>query len=97
MQSGSLYLSPPRPRATAESLLQSVSGALSRLGNWTLRDAPVDKLLQAQADVGLVSVYLQMDEQLNGWEEKLGSAERLLIGNNEFEVSLSNVAADELN
>lgn len=45
------------------------------------------KLLQAQADVGLVSVYLQMDEQLNGWDEKLGSAERLLIGNNEFEVS----------
>lgn len=66
--------------------MQSVSGALSRLGNWTLRDAPVAKLLQAQADVGVVSVYLQMEEQLNGREERLGSAERLLIGNNEFEV-----------
>ncbi|EEU40127.1 uncharacterized protein NECHADRAFT_33545 [Fusarium vanettenii 77-13-4] len=86
LQSGTLHLSPPQPRKTAEILIARVSDELSRLGNWTLRDAPVSKLLEAQERLGLVSFYLQMEEKLEGWEERIGDDfQRVLIGDTEYE------------
>lgn len=87
LQSGTLHLSPPQPRKTAEILIARVSDELSRLGNWTLRDAPVSKMLEAQERLGLGSFYLQMEGKLEGWEERIGDHfQRGLIGDTEYEV-----------
>ncbi|KAM6534000.1 hypothetical protein FALCPG4_006937 [Fusarium falciforme] len=86
LQSGTLHLSPPQPRGTAEVLIARVTNELSRLGNWTLRDAPVSKMLEAQERLGLGSFYLQMEEKLEGWEERIGDDfQRVLIGDTEYE------------
>ncbi|KAL2691441.1 hypothetical protein Neosp_001826 [[Neocosmospora] mangrovei] len=80
LQSGTLHLSPPQSRKTAEMLIARVGDELSRLGNWTLRDAPVSKMLEAQERLGSVSFYLQMEEKLEGWEERIGDDfQRVLI------------------
>jgi hypothetical protein len=86
LQSGTLFLSPPQPKAVAGALIRQVGAALKQLGNWTLRDAPVSKILEAQADLGITSLYLQIEEALEGWQTKLGPAKRLLVGDTEYEV-----------
>jgi hypothetical protein len=89
LQSGSLHLSPPQPRSAAVTLIRKVETTVSDLGGWNLRTAPVDRLLEALKLCNLVSFYLQQETQLEGWGESVGSAERLLIGDNEYEVGLS--------
>ncbi|KAM5353421.1 hypothetical protein ACJ41O_000071 [Fusarium nematophilum] len=86
LQSGSLYLSSPQPRAVAEALIQNVSQAVSELGDWALQTAPASKLLEAQANLGLGAFFLQMEEQFEGWEETVGHVERVLVGDTEYEV-----------
>lgn len=61
--------------------------ALSDIGGWKLTNAPVRALLNAQAELGLVSFYIQTEKLLENWEERHGHVERLLIGDNEYEVS----------
>ncbi|KAM5372475.1 hypothetical protein ACJZ2D_007513 [Fusarium nematophilum] len=85
LQSGSLYLSSPQPRAVAEALIQNVSQAVSELGDWALQTAPASKLLEAQANLGLGAFFLQMEEQFEGWEETVGHVERVLVGDTEYE------------
>ncbi|KAJ3466084.1 hypothetical protein MRS44_006742 [Fusarium solani] len=86
LQSGTHHLSPPQPRGTAEMLIARVTNELSQLGNWTLRNAPVSKMLEAQERLGLGSFYLQMEEKLEGWEERIGDDfQRVLIGDTEYE------------
>ncbi|ETS82689.1 hypothetical protein PFICI_04565 [Pestalotiopsis fici W106-1] len=96
LQSGSLYLSPPQPRTNGSVVIGRLEGALSNLGKWTMRDAPVQKLLEAQAELGLVSFFLQAEEPLDGWETKHGSVERLLIGDTEYEAVLWHNGMQEL-
>ncbi|KAF5018399.1 hypothetical protein F66182_9628 [Fusarium sp. NRRL 66182] len=85
LQSGTLYLSPPRPKSTAETLIRSVSEHLAQAGGWTLRTAPVSVLLEAQRKLQLESFYLQMEEPLEGWQEATCNVERVLIGDTEYE------------
>lgn len=89
LQSGSLYLSPPIPKARAEDIVAKVENQLSRNGSSNLREAPAEEILKAQADLGMVSLFLQTEPDLDGWRKKLGHAERLLIGDCEYEVSIS--------
>jgi hypothetical protein len=68
-------------------LIARVTNELSQLGNWTLRNAPVSKMLEAQERLGLGSFYLQMEEKLESWEERIGDDfQRVLIGDTEYEV-----------
>ncbi|CAH0003832.1 unnamed protein product [Clonostachys byssicola] len=96
LQSGSLHLSPPQPRSAAVTLIRKVENAVSDLGGWNLRTAPVDRLLEALKQCNLVSFYLQQESQLEGWGESVGSAERLLIGDNEYESNLWRNGIEEL-
>lgn len=86
LQSGTLHLSPPQPRETAIALIRKVSTTLLTYGNCSLRTAPVSTILEAQAALGLGSFCLQMETDLEGWNESLGNVYRVLIGDNEFEV-----------
>ncbi|GKU07109.1 alpha beta-hydrolase [Fusarium langsethiae] len=71
LQSGTLHLSPPQPRATAIALIRKMSTTLLTAGNWTLRTAPVNRILEAQAALGLASFYLQMETDLKGQDERV--------------------------
>lgn len=93
LQSGSIHLSPPQPRSAAVTLIQKVEKKVSDLGGGNLRAAPVDQLLEALKQCNLVSFYLQQESKLEGWGESVGSAERLLIGDNEHEVGLCRTSA----
>ncbi|KXJ87817.1 Alpha/Beta hydrolase protein [Microdochium bolleyi] len=91
LQSGTLALSPPQPDDVADALIARVGDTLHQMGGWTVRDAPVSELLAVQAELGVSSLYLRMEEKLSGWESamerKCGMAgvERLLIGDTEYE------------
>lgn len=87
LQSGSLYLSPPIPEKRAKDIVAKVENWLGLNGSSGLREAPAEEILKAQADLGMVSLFLQMEPDLQGWRDKLGHAERLLIGDCEYEVS----------
>lgn len=87
LQSGSLHLSPPQPESSAKVMIGRVEDALSKNGHWTLSNAPVEELLKAQAELGIVSLFLQMESALKDWQDKLGNAERLLVGDCEYEVN----------
>jgi carboxylesterase type B len=87
LQSGSLYLSPPIPEARAGGIVARVEERLSLKGCAGLRDAKVEEFLEAQADLGMISLFLQTEPGLEDWREKLGHAERLLLGDCEYEVS----------
>lgn len=86
LQSGSLYLSPPQSQSAADAVVTKIRDVLSKKGQRTLSDAPVSELLEVQADLGLVSSFLQMEPALAGWQDEVGIAERLLIGDCEYEV-----------
>lgn len=86
LQSGSLYLSPPQPTENAKVVLDKLQTTLSGLGSWSLREAPIEALLQAQAAIGLVSLFLQMEPELENWKDRLVSSKRLMIGDCEYEV-----------
>lgn len=60
---------------------------MADLGNWTLRTAPVAKILGAQESLGLISFYLQTEDALQGWRDNIGGFERIMIGDCEYEVS----------
>ncbi|KAJ4406286.1 hypothetical protein N0V91_004740 [Didymella pomorum] len=87
LQSGSLYLSPPIPEARAGGIVARVEERLSLKGCAGLRDAKVEDFLEAQADLGMISLFLQTEPGIEDWREKLGHAERLLLGDCEYEVS----------
>lgn len=87
LQSGTLHLSPPQPRAVAENLIRRVDGTVKELTGLDLRTAPVSALLEAQTKLGLQSFFLQDEECLDGWQNEVGDVGRLLIGDTEYEVS----------
>ena len=86
LQSGSLYLSPPAPGNAAKAIADTIEAHLKKIGSTTLKAAPIADLLKAQADLGIVSLFLQMEPELENFQTSLGSAERLLVGDCEFEV-----------
>ncbi|KAF3031841.1 hypothetical protein E8E12_001932 [Didymella heteroderae] len=88
LQSGSLYLSPPIPEARAKDIVARIEDRLSLNGSPGLREASAEDILNAQADLGLVSLFLRMEPGLEKWRDELGHAERLLIGDCEYESAI---------
>lgn len=84
--SGSLYLSPPQPAARGQAaFVDPMLKKLQAKGYDSLKDAPVEALLEAQAEVPIPSVFMQEDSDLEGWSQKTGDVEALLIGDCEYE------------
>lgn len=84
--SGSLYLSPPQPAARGQgAFVDPMLKNLQAKGFNSLKEAPVDVFVKAQAEVHIPSVFMQEDTDLQGWAQKTGSIEALLIGDVEFE------------
>ncbi|KAF1356373.1 Alpha/Beta hydrolase protein [Delphinella strobiligena] len=86
LMSGSLYMSPPRPEADARAFpIEPVLKRVQEKGYPSLKEAPVNVLLQAQAEIPVPSVFMQQEDCLLDWQGKTGEVEELLIGECEFE------------
>lgn len=79
-------MSPPRSEADAQAfLIQPVLRGVQDKGYSSLKEAPVDAILQAQAEIPVPSVFMQQDECFSDWQTKTGEIKELLIGECEFE------------
>ncbi|KAI4720990.1 carboxylesterase [Aureobasidium sp. EXF-10727] len=86
LMSGSLHMSPPQPEARAKTMLiDTVLAKLKGKGYMSLEDAPVQALLEAQAEIPIPSVFLQDDECFGNWQNNTGNIQELIIGDCEFE------------
>ncbi|KZL75605.1 hypothetical protein CT0861_06996 [Colletotrichum tofieldiae] len=80
LSSGSLYLSSPQSEEKALALRQTLRRHLHALGDFELSTAPVGKMVKALESSKIQSWFLQADSELEGWQTKIGAAERLMIG-----------------
>lgn len=79
-------MSPPRPEGDAKAFpIEPVLQRVRAKGYSSLKDAPCDVLLQAQADISVPSVFLQEEDCFSDWQTKSGNVEELMIGECEFE------------
>ncbi|CAD0089330.1 unnamed protein product [Aureobasidium mustum] len=86
LMSGSIHMSPPQPEVRAKTMLiDPVLAKLKAKGYNSLEEAPVQALLEAQAEIPIPSVFLQDDKCFENWQENTGNIEELVIGDCEFE------------
>lgn len=86
LMSGSLHMSPPQPEARAKTMLiDPVLEKLKTKGYTSLEEAPVQALLEAQAEIPIPSVFLQNEKCFADWQDNTGKIEELVIGDCEFE------------
>ncbi|KAM0190290.1 hypothetical protein ACHAPA_010692 [Fusarium lateritium] len=79
LASGSLFLSPPQPRQKVSAIRGLVSKQLRAVDGRNLEDAPASKVVDAVELSGLQSFFLEWEERFEGWQTKIGNAERLLL------------------
>ncbi|KAH8595662.1 Alpha/Beta hydrolase protein [Bisporella sp. PMI_857] len=84
LQSGSLYLSPPQDMSRGDAMCGHLEEILAKDG-LSLASAPVQKLLGALIESKIVSMWLQLTEDLQGWETRMSHVEELLVGDVEYE------------
>lgn len=87
LQSGSLHLSPPKEYLHGQALCIGLDDILSKQG-YDIANAPVTILLAALAEAGVASMWLQLTEDLQGWDTKLCHVDQLLIGDVEYESAI---------
>jgi carboxylesterase type B len=86
LMSGSLYMSPPQPEARAKTMLiDPVLDKLKAKGYTSLGEAPVQAILEAQAEIPIPSVFLQDEKCFANWQENTSNIDELMIGDCEFE------------
>ncbi|KAF2809395.1 alpha/beta-hydrolase [Mytilinidion resinicola] len=85
LSSGTLYLSPPLPAQYGTALIHNVASELEKLGYTDMATAPPDMLLKAQANLGIRSIWIQMEPAFENWENKTGNTTQILIGDVEYE------------
>lgn len=86
LSSGSLYLSPPLPLSAGDSVIRALAEKVFEHDGCSLKDAPVKSLLNAMQVNGVVSMWIQAEEQFNGWEDRVEHVGELLLGDVEYEV-----------
>jgi hypothetical protein len=88
LSSGSLFLSPPQPRQKISALQGVVLKQLQSINkNLNLENAPASKLIEAVKLSNLQSFFLEWEERFDGWQTKIGNAEKLLLSDVQKEVS----------
>lgn len=90
LSSGSLFLSPPHPRQKISALQGIVLKQLQSIDkNLNLKNAPTSKVVEAVKLCNLQSFFLEWEDRFDGWQTKIGNAERLLLSDVQREVSLT--------
>lgn len=94
LSSGTLYLSPPQPRAKASAMRDRLRSHVEQLGPFTLENAPVSVLVEALELSGIQSWFIQEEEGLKNWENASWS-QRLLLSDVQDEVCIRSYKADK--
>jgi hypothetical protein len=68
-------------------MVTKVAANLEKQG-FTLMDAPIAALLKTLDEENLVSMWLQLTEDLKGWQSRVGHIEELIVGDVEFESAI---------
>lgn len=89
LSSGSLYLSPPLPDEKGSALVQNLEKALEESHQPTLESASPAAITSALQKLQVNSMWLQMTPELDGWQNRMGQATSLLVGDVEYEVKLT--------
>ncbi|PYH34179.1 putative carboxylesterase [Aspergillus neoniger CBS 115656] len=85
LASGSLYLSSPLPVEKGQGLIKALEAKVQELGEPSLRLSSVPALLQALKECNVNTMWIQEDEDFQGWEGKSELVEELMIGDTEYE------------
>lgn len=94
MSSGSLYLSSPLPVARGDAYLGRVLARVQELGGpeMTLKNAPVEIMIKVQNELSVDTLWLQYGPEFEGWEQKTGQVNSVMVGDAEYEVSPENTS-----
>ncbi|GAB1217502.1 hypothetical protein ATERTT37_006741 [Aspergillus terreus] len=85
LASGSLYLSSPLPLEKGDALIGALEAKVKELGQPSLRESSVPVLIQAMKDCNVNTMWIQEEEELDGWSTKPEQVEELMIGDTEYE------------
>lgn len=86
LASGSLYLSSPLPVEKGQGLIKALEAKVQELGEPSLRLSSVPALLQALKECNVNTMWIQEDEDFQGWEGRSELVDELMIGDTEYEV-----------
>jgi carboxylesterase type B len=87
LASGSLYLSSPLPVERGDGLIKALEAKVQQAGQSSLREASVASLLKALKESNVNTMWIQEDEELQGWETRMEQVDEIMIGDTEYEVS----------
>ncbi|KAL3486116.1 Alpha/Beta hydrolase protein [Aspergillus germanicus] len=85
LASGSLYLSSPLPVERGDGLIKALEAKVQQAGQKSLREASVASLLQALKESNVNTMWIQEDEELQGWETRMEQVDEIMIGDTEYE------------
>ncbi|KAG2420509.1 hypothetical protein HFD88_000121 [Aspergillus terreus] len=85
LASGSLYLSSPLPLEKGDALIGALEAKVKELGQPSLRESSVPVLIQAMKECNVNTMWIQEEEELEGWSTKPEQVEELMIGDTEYE------------
>ncbi|KAL2820910.1 Alpha/Beta hydrolase protein [Aspergillus cavernicola] len=85
LASGSLYLSSPLPVERGDGLIKALEAKVQQQGQSSLREASIPALLQALKESNVNTMWIQEDEDLQGWETRMEQVDELMIGDTEYE------------
>ena len=86
LASGSLFLSSPLPVERGQALIKALEVKVQELGQSSLRQSSVPALIQALKECNVNTMWIQEDEDFQGWEAKSELVDELMIGDTEYEV-----------
>jgi len=89
LMSGSLFLSPPLPRALGDKLIERLEDAVRKDEGKSLRTAAASALIRAVEACGIKSMWLQDEPDFHGWQDRSEVVQSLMIGDVEYEVRIS--------
>ncbi len=69
-------------------MIARIANHLEKEHQSSLQTAPAELVVQALKELGITSMWLQMDEELQDWERGVEHVEELMLGDCEFEVRL---------
>ena len=70
-----------------DALIGALEAKVKELGQPSLRKSTVPILVQAMKDCNVNTMWIQEEEELEGWGTKPEQAEEVMIGDTEYEVS----------
>lgn len=77
-------------------MIKVLESKVKELGQRSLRESPVQVLLQALRECNVNTMWIQEEPELHDWENKPEKTDELMIGDTEYEVRLQSKKSCEV-